>query len=145
MRAATALNLLAVLISSEKRHMSNPTLILIVCHFCFLITLQGRQVFTSYHEPKQSNRKFTEQRLYRSEANGGLKHSIVQVLKVDCEKGRKSLRKNTKDFPFPLCTLIHTHTFYSFPFVSQCDSILFLLPSQSHFHACCFPFYLFTN
>lgn len=33
---------------------------------------------------------------------------------MDCEKGRKSLRKNTKDFPFPLCCAqaahSHTHT-----------------------------------
>jgi hypothetical protein len=50
MRAATALNLRAVFISSENRHISTT---LIVSHFRFFITLQGLSLIHFFNEARK--------------------------------------------------------------------------------------------
>lgn len=114
-RAATALNLLAVFISSENRHISTT---LIVSHFNFSITLQGLSIIHFLNGAAEERQKL--KRSNRSKANEELKNNIVTVSKVVCEKGRKSLRKTQKIFRFHCAQNSHTRTwsFVSFPFVS---------------------------
>lgn len=149
MRAATALNLRAVLMSSEKRHISNPTLI--VSHFYFLITRQGSLLFTPLSSARARRRKFRrEKRSNRSKANEGLNYKTVTLSqKRIAKKDGKACGKTQKIFRFHCASHSHTRTvcFACFPFalfVSQRD---LLLPSQSHFHTACLflPFCLLRN
>ena len=130
MRAATALNLLAVFISSENRHISTT---LIVSHLNFCVNLQGLSII---HFLKR--RKGDWKRWIRSKANGELKNNFVTVFqKRFAKKDGKACGKHKR---FSVSTVQqHTHTdFCFFPFC---------YPSQSHFNvfSLFFRFYLFWN
>lgn len=130
MRAATALNLRAVLKSSEKRHISNPTLI--VSHKT-----------VSMNCPRSSRLHFIAQQLnsdWRSVLSGqrpakDWTTTLKQFSAKWIAKRTEKLAENTKDdFPFPLCGT-HTRTRpISFPFVSL--DLVSVSVSFTHFHFC---------
>lgn len=68
---------------------------------------------------------------------------LLQFPKVDCEEGRKSLRKTQKIFRFHCAALTHTHTFCFLPFCftmwldSDSTSVSVALPRWLFFRFVC--------
>lgn len=127
MRAATALNLRAVLKSSEKRHMSSPTLIVSHKTVSMNCSRSSRLHFIAQQSNPNWRSVLSGQRPARDWTT-----TLKQFSAKWIAKRTEKLAENTKDdFPFPLCGT-HTRTRpISFPFVSL-DLAFGFLPSQSH-------------
>lgn len=139
MRAATALNLRAVFNSSEKRHISSPTLI--VSHktvFMFKVAE------TSLH--RATIESGLAERSIRSKASERLNNNIEAILgKVDCKKDGKACGKHKRRFSVSTVRHPHTHTSYFLPFCFTRFGFWFPSVSVALFHFCLRSCCLFRN
>lgn len=141
MRAATALNLRAVLKSSEKRHMSSPTLI--VSHKTVSMNCSRS---SRLHFIAQQSKSQLAERSIRSKASERLNNNIEAILgKVDCKKDGKACGKHKRRFSVSTVRHPHTHTSYFLPFCFTRFGFWFPSVSVTHFHFCLRSCCLFRN